>query len=81
MIIKNRTEIHRLIDSLPETVIAQVIRFLEFMLFKLQQSSQSVSLTPQTTPKTELKLQTFAWSNWPPETTFSREELYDDNGR
>jgi hypothetical protein len=28
-----------------------------------------------------LQLETFAWPDCPPEATFGREELYDDNGR
>ena len=31
----NRTKIHQIVDTLPESVLAEVIRFLEFILFRL----------------------------------------------
>ncbi len=35
MTVINRTKIHHIIDTLPESVLAEVVRFLEFILFKL----------------------------------------------
>ncbi len=31
--------------------------------------------------KHPLEFNTWAWTNWPVDATFSREELYDDDGR
>jgi len=31
----NRTKVHHLIDTLPESVLGEVLRFLEFILFRL----------------------------------------------
>lgn len=28
-----------------------------------------------------LQLNAYAWNNWPPDATFRREEIYDDDGR
>jgi len=37
MSVINRTELYRLIDELPESVLTEVARFLEFIRFKLNQ--------------------------------------------
>jgi len=44
MSIVNRTDLYRLIDELPESGLAEVAHFLEFMRFKLKE--ETGSLTP-----------------------------------
>ena len=36
MTVNNRTQLHRLIDSLPDALVTELLRFAEFLLFKLQ---------------------------------------------
>jgi len=36
MTVNNRTQLHRLIDMLPDSLLSEVIRFVELLLFKLQ---------------------------------------------
>jgi len=37
MTVNNRTQLHRLIDTLPDSLLSEVLRFVELLLFKLQQ--------------------------------------------
>lgn len=44
MSIINRADLHRLIDELPESVLLEVARFLEFVRFKLDKQQSSPTL-------------------------------------
>ncbi|NJN96255.1 MAG: DUF2281 domain-containing protein [Anaerolineales bacterium] len=48
MPVMNRTELHRLIDELPEPIIPEVAQFVEFIQFKLDQQTREPTYTPVT---------------------------------
>jgi len=37
--------------------------------------------SPRNAPKPPLRLKVFDWPGWPANSTFRREEIYDDDGR
>jgi hypothetical protein len=39
------------------------------------------TISPEGTPKPPLRLKVFDWPGWPANSTFRREEIYDDDGR
>jgi len=36
MTVNNRTQLHHLLDTLPDSLLGEVFRFVEFLLFKLK---------------------------------------------
>jgi hypothetical protein len=44
----SRTELHRLIDELPEPIIPEVAQFVEFIQFKLDKQTKEPPYTPVT---------------------------------
>ena len=46
MTVNNRTQLHRLIDTLPDSLLSEVLRFVELLLFKLQRPEPAKSSPP-----------------------------------
>ncbi|MBE7474617.1 MAG: hypothetical protein DPW09_41315 [Anaerolineae bacterium] len=42
----SRTDLHRLIDELPEPIIPEVAQFVEFIQFKLDRETKGPAYTP-----------------------------------
>jgi hypothetical protein len=73
----------KLVDQLKQLSLDELLTLQERIIGEVR-SKTHPETTPLTDPGTEtnaLGLKVWKWENWPADSTFRREDIYDDDGR
>lgn len=75
-------DLSAVLTKLDELTFEELLTLQEQLTRQLRVKAPMVPTRPALKiQKPPLELKVMSWDNWPPDATFRREEIYDDDGR